>query len=306
MSNKQASMLTKQVIRDGLSYIFKGGLRIKNGHLPINQHHIPSNFIGVCVASNANPATDDYIIVQLQKLGVKRVRLDYSYDDLSSFNARFLHRLIAEKFEVTLHILQPFSAAKNMYDSSEKSSWRQFLVQVLDTFGAGIQAVEVGNTPNRKRWAGYTLQGFLMAWAIAHSEIKARGITLIGPNIQDFEPLYNVSLLKTLKARHQLPDVVSNNLFSERVVEPEQPDFRVFKYQWTRILNINLIKKARILKKISHDFGVNQFISPVAFWAIYRIKRILHNGAQKQADYANHLCETDVIHEDEDSSFGSG
>ena len=186
MSNKQASMLTKQVIRDGLSYIFKGGLRIKNGHLPISQHGIPSNFIGVCVASNANPAADDYIIVQLQELGVKRVRLDFSYDDLTSFNARFLQRLIAEKFEVTLHLLQPFSAAKNMYATTEQTSWREFLVQVLDTFGAGIYAVEIGHTPNRKRWAGYTLQGFLMAWASAHTEIKARGITLIGPNIQDF------------------------------------------------------------------------------------------------------------------------
>ena len=286
MSNKQASMLTKQVIRDGLSYIFKGGLRIKNGHLPNNQHHIPSNFIGVCVASNANPATDDYIIVQLQKLGVKRVRLDFSYDDLTSFNARFLHRLIAEQFEVTLHILQPFSAAKNMYDSSEQSSWRQFLEQVLDTFGAGIHAVEIGNTPNRKRWAGYTLQGFLMSWAIAHTEIKARDINLIGPNIQDFEPLYNISLLKSLQNQNQLPDIHSDNLFVERVTEPERFDHRIFKYQWARIFKYNLVKKARILQKIGQDFGVKHCASSVAFWAVYRIQRLLPDGLQKQADYA--------------------
>ena len=286
MSTNQASMLTKQVIRDGLSYIFKGGLRIKNGHLPLNQHRIPSNFIGVCVASNANPATDDYIIVQLQELGVKRVRLDFSYDDLTSFNARFLRRLIAEKFDVTLHLLQPFSAAKNMYATTEQTSWREFLVQVLDTFGADIYAVEIGNTPNRKRWAGYTLQGFLMAWAIAHTEIKARVITLIGPNIQDFEPLYNISLLKTLQNKHQLPDIHSDNLFVERVTEPERFDHRIFKYQWARFFKYNLVKKARIMQKIGQDFGIKQSASSVAFWAVYRIQRLLPDGLQKQADYA--------------------
>ncbi len=286
MSAHQTSMLTKQVIRDGLDYILKGGLRIKNGHLPTSQHSIPSNFIGVCVASNANPATDDYVILQLQKLGIQRVRLDFTYGDLNSFNARFLRRLIAENLETTLHILQPFSAAKNMQSKAEQTIWQQFLQEVLSAFGNHIQAIEIGNTLNRKRWAGYTLDGFLNAWAIAHTEIKARGITLIGPNIQDFEPLYNISLLKTLKDLHQSPDIHSDNLFAERITEPERFDHRIFKYHWARIFKYNLIKKTRILQKIGHDFGVNRTVSSVAFWAIYRIQRLLPDGLQKQADYA--------------------
>jgi hypothetical protein len=142
-------MLTKQVIRDGLSYILRGGLRIKNGHLPTSQHTVPSNFIGICVASNANPAVDDYIVQQLQTLGVKRVRLDFTYGDLDNHNARFLRRLIAEKFEITLHLLQPFDAAKNMHAPTEQAIWRNFIVQVLDAFGAGIQEIELGSTINR-------------------------------------------------------------------------------------------------------------------------------------------------------------
>ncbi len=260
MSAHQTSMLTKQVIRDGLDYILKGGLRIKNGHLPTSQHSIPSNFIGVCVASNANPATDDYVILQLQKLGIQRVRLDFTYGDLNSFNARFLRRLIAENLETTLHILQPFSAAKNMQSKAEQTIWQQFLQEVLSAFGNHIQAIEIGNTLNRKRWAGYTLDGFLNAWAIAHTEIKARGITLIGPNIQDFEPLYNISLLKTLKDLHQSPDIHSDNLFAERITEPERFDHRIFKYHWARIFKYNLIKKTSILQKIGHDFGVNRTV----------------------------------------------
>jgi hypothetical protein len=286
MSVKQASMLTKQVIHDGLSYILRGHLRIKNGHLPIEQHDIPSNFIGVCVASNANPATDDYIVQQLQTLGIKRVRLDFTYGDLNSFNARFFHRLIAEKLEITLHLVQPFDAAKNMHMKSEHAIWQKFLVEVLGAFGHQIQAIEFGNAINRKRWAGYTLDGFLSAWAIAHAQIKGRGVTLIGPNIQDFEPLYNISLLKSFKKLHQLPDIHSNNLFSERTTEPERFDHRIFKYQWAHVFKYNLVKKARLLHKIGRDFGIKDTVSSVAFWAIYRIQRLLPDGLQKQADYA--------------------
>lgn len=295
---QQPSMLTNQVIVDGLGYFLRGGMCIKNGHLPpLNQslttnqlpsngHIVPNDFIGICVATNANPAVDTYVIEQLNDLGIKQVRLDFSYGDLTSFNARFLQRLIADNFAVTLHLVQPFTAAKNMLQIDEQQIWRNFLQAVLNTFGSQIKQIEIGTTVNRRRWSGYNFDGFLQTWDIAYAEIKARNITLIGPNIQDFEPFYNVSLLKHFKTKNQLPDIVSNNLFSERVIEPEGVDFRIFKYRWTRIFNYNLIKKARILKKISVDFGVSRLISPVAFWAIYRIQRMLYNGAQKQADYA--------------------
>ncbi|MGB7816714.1 MAG: lipopolysaccharide kinase InaA family protein [Methylotenera sp.] len=287
--NTQPSMLTKQVIYDGLSYILQGGLRIKNGHLPPSGHTIPNDFFGLCVASAADPAMDAYVIAQLSELGCKQVHLDFTYGDLTSFNTRFLRALIAENFAVTLHIIQPFAAAKNMQNPTEQVIWREFLRDVLNTFGSQIRQIEIGTTINRKRWAGYTFDGFLAAWNIAHTlikdEINTRGITLLGPNVQDFEPFYNISLLKTLRTNNQLPDIHSNNLFVERVSEPERFDHRIFKYRWATIFKYNLIKKARILNKIAQDFGVPRTISSAAFWAIYRIERLLENGAQKQADY---------------------
>ncbi len=283
---KQPSMLTGQVIRDGLSYILSGGLHVKDGHLPVSNHKIPADFIGVCVASAPDPATDDYVISQLKALGIKQVRLDFSYGDLSGFNARFLRALIAQKFSINLHLVQPFEAANSMESSTEQQIWQQFLVDILETFGKNVKHIEIGSTINRKRWAGYTIAGFLTAWNIAHYVFNVRGISLAGPNIQDFEPLYNISLLRTFKQKNQLPDIHTNNLFSERVSEPERFDHRVFKYRWATIFKYNLIKKARILKKISTDFGVEELISPVAFWAIYRIQRLLPDGEQKQADYA--------------------
>lgn len=283
---KQPSMLTKQVMSDGLRYLLRGGLYLRNAHLPVPNHTIPRDFIGVCVASQEDPTVDEYVIAQVQQLGVQRVRLDFTYGDVDSYNARFLRALLAAGLQVNLHLVQPFAAAKDMLLPSELAIWQQFLTQVLDTFGQQVASIEIGNTINRKRWSGYTQDSFLVAWQIAFDAIRARKLPLVGPNIQDFEPVYNVSLLKTLKARQQLPDMVSNNLFCERVPEPESFDHRVFKYQWTQCFQYNLVKKARLLQKVGQELGVPRLVSPVAFWAMYRLQRRLAASAQKQADYA--------------------
>ena len=173
-----------------------------------------------------------------------------------------------------------------MQVEAEQLVWKNFVEQVLTRFGQQIVRIEVGSTINRKRWAGYTVDGFFAAWDVAYRLAKSHQVVLAGPNVTDFEPIYNIGLLKMLKAKNQLPEVHTNNLFSERVSEPERFDHRIFKYRWATCFKYNLVKKARLLKKISTDFGIKQFISPVAFWAIYRIERLLPDGEQKQADYA--------------------
>lgn len=285
---KQRSMLTWPIIKKGLGYMLSGKFRQKDAHLPPAQHTVPADFIGVCVASAADPAMDDYVIAELCALGIKQVRLDFTYGDMESFNARFLQRLINDGFQVTLHLIQPFIHAKNMENKTEQDNWQSFLSQVLQRFGTQVRRIEIGNTINRKRWAGYTVDGFLAAWNIAYNTIKQydANIELAGPNVTDFEPVYNIGILSLLKAQQQLPDTHSNNLFSERVTEPERFDHRILKYRWATALKFNLVKKARLLRKIGEDFGIKRFISPVAFWAIYRIQRLLPDGEQKQADYA--------------------
>lgn len=286
MIAKQTSMLTGQVVLDGLGYWLRGGLHIKNGHLPLPNHPIPDDFFGLCVASSADPDMDAYVIAQVKTLGIKQVRLDFSYGDLSNFNARFLRALILCNLSVTLHIVQPFHAAKNMQNVAEQQIWQEFLQAVLHAFGSQIKQIEIGTTINRKRWAGYSFEGFLSTWQIAYNLIKQHNIALLGPNVQDFEPFYNVSLLKIFKNKKLLPDIHSNNLFSERTIEPERFDHRIFQYSWTTCFKYNLIKKARILQKIGQDAGVPQMTSSVAFWAMFRIRRQLPDTAQKQADYA--------------------
>ncbi len=283
--HKQGSMLTPQVICDGLRYILSGGFRLGDGHLPPPNRTVPEDFFGVGVASNPDPATDIYIINQLRILGVLHVRLDLSYGDTTSYQGRFCEALLNARFAVTLRLIPSFESAKNMHLSTEQTNWGDFVNEVLELYGGRIKQIEIGNTLNRKRWAGYNWQGFFAAWSIAYQAIKEREITLLGPNIQDFEPLYNISLLKTLRKNNQLPDVQTNNLFVERVSEPERFDHRILKYRWAKIFKFNLVKKARLLHKIGQDFDVPHTSSTGAFWAIYRIERKLMYGAQKQADY---------------------
>lgn len=279
------SMLTRKVIVDGLRYILLGGLRLPHSHQPQPNHAIAPDFIGICVATNADPATDAYVLAQLQALGVTRVRVDISDDAARVHQARLLARLSEAKIAVVLHLVQPLAAAKQMPAPAVAEAWQRFVADTLDQFASQIVAVEIGNTINRKKWAGYTMPGFLSAWEIAYRLAKSRNLQVIGPNIQDFEPLYNVAVLNTLAQAQQLPDMQSNNLFVERVIQPELNDFRILKYRWTRCLRYNLIKKARLLQKIGAERGVPALVSSVAFWAIYRIQRQLPDGAQKQADY---------------------
>lgn len=285
LKKKQPSMLTRQVMLDGLKYILSGRLWLKNSHLPALNHVIPEDFTGLCVASNADPATDHYVLEQLQTLEVKRVRLDISNDEARPFQERFLSNLLSAGFSVTLHAVQPYEAAKNMRSSQAQAEWKQFIEELCQAYAGKIAALEIGNTVNRKKWAGYDMPGFMAAWQIAYDLARQYQVIVVGPNIQDFEPLYNISLLNKLGNERRLPDMHSNNLFVERVIEPELSDFRILKHKWTRILNFNLIKKAKLLQKIGDDMGVPALVSPVAFWAIYRIKRRFPDGAQKQADY---------------------
>lgn len=279
------SMLTSQVVLDGLSYIFKGGLLLKNSHLPQINHAVPAHFVGICVATNAQPETDDYVLAQLVTLGLGRVRLDVGDDDMYVHQTRLLQRLLDAGLLVDVHLVQPFEIARHMLDAQVQARWQQFVEQFLQQYASQIASLEVGNTINRKRWSGYHWPGFLQTWQIAHRLARQYGVKVAGPNIQDFEPLYNISALKKLQVERLLPDIHSNNLFVERVIEPEQPDHRIFQFRWTRYFKFNLIKKARQLEKIGADHGVETLISPVAFWAIYRIQRHLPDGAQKQADY---------------------
>ena len=280
-----AGFVNGRLLWASLRYLLAGRLALRGGHLPLADHEVPDDFAGVGVATGKNPAVEAAVLDCLQGLGIRQVRVDISYGDLDAPVARLLESLLARQYRVLLHLVQPLEAAQRMGEPEARAEWRSFVAAVLERFGSRLLAVEAGSTINRKRWAGYQVTGFFAAWSIAWQEARRYGVNLAGPNITDFEPLYNIAVLSRLKSLGQLPDIHTNNLFSERVTEPERFDHRILGFRAAVRLKFNLVKKARLLQKIGRDFGVAALVSPAAFWTLPRIQRLLPESEQKQADY---------------------
>lgn len=268
-----------------LAYLLRGRLSFPGGHRPPVGHVVPEAFAGVGVAASSDAAVDDWIIEKLQQSGIRNVRIDFTYGDLDGPAARLLERLLDDGFRVVLHLLQPAPEAQQMPTPAAGVVWREFVAKVLDCYGSQVMMVEVCSTVNRKRWAGYSLDGFLAAWEIAWQEVRKRALTLAGPSVTDFEPPWNVGLLAALRKRGQLPDIQTDNLFCERSTEPERYDHKILGRRLAGLIKVNLIKKARLLQRIGCDFGVPRLFSPAAFWTLPRIERMLPDSEEKQADY---------------------
>ena len=153
----------------------------------------------------------------------------------------------------------PLSEAAALYKEAEaRQHWCQFLEQVFGQYAGRVACFEIGNTPNRGRWSGFGARAYLLAWDIAKREAAGITLTLAGPNVSDFEPLYNKIFLGAMQRRGGAPDIHTDNLFVERVLEPEAFDHRVLGRMATNTLRLNLVKKARVLRRIGEQHGVTQ------------------------------------------------
>src|SRR5690606_23758950 len=132
----------------------------------------------VAVASSPDPATDAYVIACLGDLGIRHVRLDFSYGDADRHVGRFLDRLCESGLRVSLHLVQPADAARRMEHPDAQAEWQAFVHDTLERWATRIEMIEIGSTVNRKRWAGHSLAGFLAAWQIAHPLVRAHGLRL--------------------------------------------------------------------------------------------------------------------------------
>ncbi len=262
-----------------------GSLRLPGGHLPLQSHPVAREFAGVGVAASPNPDYLPALERHLDDLGVKQVRVDYCQASDLEASDRLLARLVARGCRILLHPIQPFDEARQMETLEASERWGAFLQQTLDRWGQHLEAVEIGSTINRKRWAGYSLEGFIRAWQIGHREVRARNLLLVGPSVTDFEPLHSAGMLSLLRQLQCLPDIYSNNLFAERTAQPENPDQKILGQRLAPLLQVNLIKKARLLLKVASGQGLTRIWSPSAFWTLPRIGRVLIHTEQQQADY---------------------
>ncbi|MDZ4099414.1 MAG: hypothetical protein U1E13_12075, partial [Methylophilaceae bacterium] len=111
MNQRPQSNLLWHFVRANLAYMLSGKLRSKKGYQPPAGHHIPADFAGIGVATAADARMDDAVIHHLNSLGIRQVRLDFTYGDDQNHVVRFLEKLIELNFKVMLHLVQPFDAA---------------------------------------------------------------------------------------------------------------------------------------------------------------------------------------------------
>lgn len=258
---------------------------LKNRHKPAGGHTVPPEFIGVGVAVPQDKAAMVRALDSVKSLGVSSVRLDFAPHNDSQWLDPFVDGLHAEGVKILLHLVQSLDAARAMPTPDAVTRWRAFVESALDRFVGRIEAVEAGTTINRATWAGYQLSGFLAGWEVVNDAVRALNLQLVGPNVTDFEPQYNAGVLGMLQSRCQLPDVHSNNMFSERTIEPEALDHKIAGHFGKTLIGYNLIKKYHLVAAIAGRYGIRRNWSTSAFWTLPRIERILPESEQKMADY---------------------
>ncbi len=251
-----------------------------------SKHKLSSDFIGVNVGTSSDPKCDDYVVAALRDLQLQQIRMDYSYCSVGGDAQRLLDRLLDEGFDVILDVLPPAPEAASLSrDSAASQRWKEFVATVFRDYGDKVSTFEIGATPNRGRWSGFSVTSYLEAWRIAATEAERFSIELAGPNVSDFEPLYSQGFLKSMSWLHSAPGVHTNNLFAERAVQPEAYDHRALGAWAGKILKLNLIKKARVVAAISRDLNIEKTYCTYTCWTRTRLARWNSNPEQTHANY---------------------
>ena len=282
--------LAIQYLRHSISYLLLGNSILTAGHLPQGKNLIPEEYFGVRVAGSPDPKCCDYVVEALHQLGLQHVRLDYTYSSEASYTKPLLDTLLEEGFRVCLHLIQPFEEARKMNTPEVQTRWRDFIIHTLEYCTDRLEMVEIGSTCNRRKWAGYSLSSFMRSWDIAYEEISKRGVLLAGPNVTDFEPLYNIGFLGIMNRSGTLPTVHSDNLYVERAGEPEAFDHKIAGHLFAPLIKYNLVKKAHTIAGISDYYKIPSTICSHVEWSLKRINRVLYNLEEKQADYLTRYC----------------
>ncbi len=259
---------------------------LKLSDIPLEEAAVPADYIGINIAPSDDPAVDDYLLERLGELGINQIRMDFSYDSVDGAAERLLERVLESDLDVLLEIFPPLDEARTLFhDRAAQQRWREFLSSVFSRYESRVKCFEIGSTPNRGKWSGFSFLSYQAAWGIAVQQASAFELVLAGPNVSDFEPLYNASFLASMGRFGRSPQIHSDNLFVERVVEPEAYDHRVFGRFATHWLKLNLPKKARILRQIGLDNGIPETICTYKCWTTKRLARRSPWPDQKRVDY---------------------
>lgn len=220
--------------------------------------------LGMNLCPSPDPRGDAIQIETLGELGVGAVRIDYGQRADRAPADRLLDALSHTGLPITLHLVQDPRDASAMADSGPAAAqWRAFVEQALDKWGHAIEALEAGSTPNRHSWSGYTPADYARAAKEARQAIDAWSAAdpgratplLLGPNISDFAPYFTVTQLAECRRQGVTFDVMSDNLFIDRVGEPEAWDPHVLGRRLRALARMDMVGKQRFLAAIGRRYG---------------------------------------------------
>ncbi len=277
------TLVNLKYIAEYLFFYFNSGIR--HQELPDRSHRVPDDFIGINIASNDELDTDDYIFDRIHELGIKNLRIYFTYTDFNNHKSRLLKKLKDFDGNLIINISPPIKDASSIITEHGTLVWRNFVEKLLNEFKEIKFMVEIGSTVNRQSWTQISYQGFYKLWSVAFNVCRIKNRKIIGPNVTDFEPFVNFGILKSLQSKHQLPDVLSNNMFAERTIQPEPNDPRVFISKFPQCFKFDLYKKSAVYKFLAQEFKIKGIISPCSFWSIKRIGRLKDQPEQQRAKY---------------------
>ena len=277
------TLVNLKYIAEYLFFYFNSGIR--HQELPNRSHRVPDDFIGINIASNDELDTDDYIFDRIHELGIKNLRIYFTYTDFNNHKSRLLKKLKDFDGNLIINISPPIKDASSIITEHGTLVWRNFVEKLLNEFKEIKFMVEIGSTVNRQSWTQISYQGFYKLWSVAFNVCRIKNRKIIGPNVTDFEPFVNFGILKSLQSKHQLPDLLSNNMFAERTIQPEPYDPRVFIRKLPQCFKFDLYKKSAVYKFLAQEFKIKGIISPCSFWSIKRIGRLKDQPEQQRAKY---------------------
>ena len=277
------TLVNLKYIAEYLFFYFNSGIR--HQELPDRSHRVPDDFLGINIASNDELDTDDYIFDRIHELGIKNLRIYFTYTDFNNHKSRLLKKLKDFDGNLIINISPPIKDASSIITEHGTLVWRNFVEKLLNEFKEIKFMVEIGSTVNRQSWTGISYQGFYKLWSVAFNVCRIKNRKIIGPNVTDFEPFVNFGILKSLQSKHQLPDFLSNNMFAERTIQPEPYDPRVFIRKFPQCFKFDLYKKSAVYKFLAQEFKIKGIISPCSFWSIKRIGRLKDQPEQQRAKY---------------------
>ena len=251
---------------DCLRFVFgRGPASLPPRPKPFSAHPVDPRFFGMNVCPSPDPEGDAEILKALSDLGVAAVRIDYGQRADRGPADRLIAGLLDYGYPITLHLVQDPADAATMHEQGEATEeWRAFVREALDCYGHHIEAIEIGSTPNRHSWSGYTIADYATATRIARDVLDAwttenggedYAPLFLGPNISDFAPYFTIGQLAECYRRGVRFDAMTDNLFIDRVGEPEAYDQHVLGEHLKGLARMDLARKQQALLAIGRRFG---------------------------------------------------